>query len=71
MPAQDTILSKTLNQNRYRKQNVPEKKLNIIYQSIPTEFPRRKIPTQGRYLHQRKDKRLRILQSQKERNTST
>jgi hypothetical protein len=43
-----------------------------IYQSSPTEDPRRKTPTQGRYLQQRKDKILNILQqSQKERTTRT
>jgi hypothetical protein len=43
-----------------------------IYQSIPTEDPRRKTPTQGKYLHQRKDKILSVSQqNQKERTIST
>ena len=44
----------------------------IIYEFNPIEGPRRKTPTQGRYLHQRKDKILSISQqSQNERTTST
>jgi hypothetical protein len=42
------------------------------YQSIPTKDPGRKSPTQGRYLHQRKDNILSISQqSQKQRTIST
>jgi hypothetical protein len=48
---------------------------NSIYQSSPTENPGRNTPTQGTYLHQRKDKTLSKLsvsqQSQKQRATST
>jgi hypothetical protein len=65
---QATISSKTLNQHRWRNQNIPDKnqiQTVSIYQSRPTEDPRRKTPTQGGYLHQRKDKILSILQSQK------
>jgi hypothetical protein len=75
MPAQDTIPSKTLNQHRWRNINIPlQNQIQIvsIYQFSPTEDPRRKTPTQGRYLHQRKDKILSISQQgQKERTTST
>jgi hypothetical protein len=43
-----------------------------IYQFSPIEDPRRKIPTQGSYLHQRKNKILSISQQgQKETTTST
>ena len=38
-----------------------------IYQSSPTKDPRRKTPTQGRYLHQRKDKILSIHKKDKKR----
>jgi hypothetical protein len=42
-----------------------------IYQASPTEDPERKASTQGRYLHQRKDKILSISQqSQKLRATA-
>jgi hypothetical protein len=63
MTAQATIPSKTLNQHKWRNQNLPEKKQiqkGSFYQSSPTEDPRRKTPTQGSYLHQRKDKTLSI-----------
>jgi hypothetical protein len=57
------------------KKNIPEQnqiQTVSIYQSNLTEVTRRKIPTKGRYLHQRKDKLLSISQqSQKERTTST
>jgi hypothetical protein len=43
-----------------------------IYQPSPTEDPGQKIPTQGEYLHKRKDKILSISQqSQKQRARST
>jgi hypothetical protein len=75
MPAQATIASKTLNQQRWRNQNIPgQNQIQTVstYQSCPTEDPRRKISTQGRYLYQRKDKILSISQqSQKERTLST
>jgi hypothetical protein len=72
MLALSTIPSKTLNQNRWRKQNTPGQnqiQTVSVYQSSPTEDPRRKTPTQRRYLHQRKDKILSISQqSQKKEN---
>ena len=75
MPAQATIPSETLNQHRWRKQDIPEQnqiQTVSIYQSSPTEDPRMKTPTQGRHMHQRKEKILSISQqSQKERTTST
>ena len=74
MPAEDTVTSKILNQHRWRNQNIPgQNQIKIsIYQSILTEDPRRKAPTQGRDLHQRKDKILSISQQiLKERATST
>ena len=75
MPAQATITSKTLNPNRWKNQNISGQnqiQIVFIYQSIPTEDPRRKTPTQGRYLHQRKDKILSISQqSQNDRTIST
>jgi hypothetical protein len=70
MPAQATIPSKTLNQHRWRKQNIPGQnqiQTISIYQSSPTEDTRSKTPTQGRYLYQRKDKVLSILQHNKRR----
>jgi hypothetical protein len=73
MPAQVTIPSKTLNQHRWRNKNIPSPnqiQTVSMYQSIHTEDSTRKIPTQGGYLHQRKDKILSISQqSQKERTT--
>jgi hypothetical protein len=70
MPAQAIIHSKTINQHRWRNLNIPEQnqiQTVYIYQPNPTEDPGRKIPTQGRYLHQRKDKILSISQqSQKQ-----
>jgi hypothetical protein len=75
MLAQVPIASKTLNQHKWRNQNIPrEKQIQTasIYKSSHTEDPRRKTPTQGRYLYQRKHKILSISQqSQKERTTST
>jgi hypothetical protein len=75
MPDQATIPSKTLNQHRWRNQNILEQnqiQTVSIYQSNPSEDPRRKTSTPGRYLNQRKDKILSISkQSQKERTTST
>ena len=59
------VLSKTLNQHRWKNQNIPgENQIQTvsIYQSSPTEDPGRKTPTQGKYLHQRKGKILRISQ---------
>jgi len=56
MPAQATISSKTLNQHRWRNQNIPEQnqiQTASIYRSSPTEYPRRTTILQGRYLHQR------------------
>jgi hypothetical protein len=75
MPTQATIPSKTLNRHTWRKQNIPGQnqiQTVFIYQPNHTEAPRMKTPTQGRYLHQRKDKILSISQqSQKERTIST
>ena len=65
MPAHATIASKTLNQHTGRNQNTPRQnqiQTISIYQSSPTEDSRRKTPTQGGYLHQRKNKILVILQ---------
>ena len=59
MPAQDTTPSKTLNQHRWRNQNIlgqNQIQTISIYQSSPILDSRRKAPTQGRYLHQRKNK---------------
>ena len=75
MPAQVTILSKILNQHRWRNQNTPGQnqiQTVSVYQPSPTEVPGRKTPTQGRYLHQRNDKMLSISQqSRKQGATST
>ena len=75
MIAQATIPRKTLNQHRCKNQNIPgQNQIHTvsIYQSRLTEDPGRKNPTQGRYLHQRKDKKLSISQqSQKQRSIST
>ena len=75
MLAHATIPSKTLNHHRWRNQNIlGQNQIQTvpIYQSRPTKDPNRKTPTQGKYLHQRKEKILSILeQSQKERTTST
>jgi hypothetical protein len=52
IPTQATIPSKTLNQHRWRKQNIPgqnQMRTISIYQSSPTEDPRKKTPTQGAY----------------------
>jgi hypothetical protein len=70
MPAQATIPYKTLNQQRWRNQNIPGQNQNqtvSIHQSSPTEDPRRKTPIRGRYLHQRKDKILRFSQPSQRR----
>ena len=51
MAAQATIPSKTLNQHRWRKQNIPEQnqiQTLSIYQPSLTEYSGRKNPTQGR-----------------------
>ena len=59
MTAQATVPNKTLNQHRWSNQNIPGQnqiQTLSIYQSSPTEDPRRKTPIQGSYLHQRKDK---------------
>jgi hypothetical protein len=48
-----TVTSKTLNQHRWRKQNIPgENQIQTvsIYKLSPTEDPRRKTPAQGNYL---------------------
>ena len=75
MPAQSTIPTKTLNQHRWRNQNIlgqNQIQTVSVYQSSPTEDSRRKTPTQGGYLHQRKNKKLIILQeNQKNRITYT
>jgi hypothetical protein len=75
IPAQVTILSKTPNQHRWRKENIPEQnqiQTVSIYQPSLKEDRGRKNPTQGGYLHQRKDKILIISQqSQKQRATNT
>jgi hypothetical protein len=64
MPAQSTIPSKTLNQHRWRNQNIPGQnqiQTVSIYQPSLTEDPGRKNQTQGRYLLQRKDKNINHL----------
>jgi hypothetical protein len=75
MPAQATIHSKTLNQLRWRNQNIPGKNKVKHYVSTNPALKRiraRKNPTQGRYLNQKKDKKLSISQqSQKQRAIST
>jgi hypothetical protein len=75
MLAQATITSKTFNQHRWRKQNIPGQnqiQTVSIGKSSLTEDPGRKNPTQGIYLHQRKNKILSIsLQNQKQRTTIT
>jgi hypothetical protein len=75
MPAQTTIASKILNQYSWRNQNIPEQsqiQTVSIKLSSPTEDVIRKTPTQGKYLHQRKNKLLSISQqSQKEKTTNT
>jgi hypothetical protein len=70
MPAQATIPSKTPNEHRWRKQNIPGQnqiQTVSIYQSSPTEDTRRNTPTQRRYLYQRKDKMLSISHHAKRR----
>jgi hypothetical protein len=59
MTTQATIHSTTLNQHTWRNQNIPVQnqiQTVSIYQPRPTKDPRRKAPTQEKYLHQRKDK---------------
>ena len=74
MAAQANITSNTFSQHRWKNQNIlGQNRIQTvsIYHSSPTEDPRRKTPTQGGYLHQRKDKILSISQqSQKKRTTS-
>ena len=72
----DTIKDiKTLNQHTQRNKNIPGQnqiQRVSICQPSPTKDPGGKIPTQGRYLHQSKDKILRFSQqSQKQRARST
>jgi hypothetical protein len=75
LPAQATIPSKTLNQHRWKNQNIlGQKQIQTvsIYQHSPTKDAEWKTPTQGRYLHQRKDTILSISeQRQKQRATIT
>ena len=69
MVAQATISSKTLNQHRWRNQNIPgqtQKQTVSIHQLRPGEDPGRKTPTQERYMHQRKEK-IEIISQQSQK----
>jgi hypothetical protein len=64
MPTQATIASKTLNQHRWRKQNIPGQnqiQTVSIYQASLTEDPGRKNPIQGRYLQSKKGQDIKHL----------
>jgi hypothetical protein len=64
MPAQVTIPSRTLSQNRWRNQSSSgqnQSQAVSIYQPSLIENPRRTNPTQGRYLPQREDKIIKHL----------
>lgn len=75
MTGQANIQSKTFNQHKRKKQNIPtlnEIQTISINQCSLTEYSRRKTPTKGGYLYHRKNKILIISQqSLKKRATST
>jgi hypothetical protein len=63
MSSQATILSKILNQHRWRYQNISGQNQSItsIFQTRPIEDSRRKTPTQREYLQQRKKQDIKHL----------
>ena len=72
MSTQATTISKTFNHHKWRNQNIPGQnqiQAVSIYQSSPTEDSRRKTPTQGEYLHQRKNKILIISQQSQKKES--
>jgi hypothetical protein len=61
MTTQAIISRKTLRKHKWRNQNISGQNqipTVSIYQSTPTEDSKRKTPTQGEYIHQRKNKIL-------------